>query len=383
MQNLFLYIFLIVLSSASEKTDEVIVENVGGNSINYELYAPLEPKYFPVKYVNVVIHVFRKNDGSGSFPENEETKNWLINNYLGNANFVMAHLYPMRLESQSAYIEDSRIKYKLLALYFHNDSLGWDMSPKAGANIFSWTLGNELYQKYVINNPTNAGGENAVHIFLGENLKGKGMASGIGDKRWVIHAGVYEFYKEGNFWTPSGGLRHELAHSLGLIHTWNSNDGCDDTPLNSGCWNGDDCSNNMLDYNASKGALTVCQLGRAHYYLSGKAGNIYDAVEKDFCRKENDNFNIEIAENDTVVLSAIHFLKGNIHILKNAQLIVTGEVSIPENAEIMIEDEGKLVVDGGKIFNACGLNWSGITGIGSRNVELKNGGSLQNLQSDK
>ena len=59
---------------------------------------------------------------------------------------------------------------------------------------------------------------------------------------------------------------HELGHSLGLLHTWNQDDGCDDTPRNAGCW-GDTCSNNMMDYNASQSALTACQLGIIHYYL--------------------------------------------------------------------------------------------------------------------
>lgn len=344
-------------------------------------YSPLNPEYTPVKYVRITLHVFQKTDGTGNFPDTPESRNWLLNRFVGSTNSRMANLHPMNLASPSPHITDSRIRYVVDTICFHQDDEGWDFYPKGNASHFSFGVPNALYKKYVTDNPEIRNTTNSIHVFLGACDKIRGMASGIGDVRWIAVAGVYDLYLDGeNFWVPSGNLRHELGHSLGLVHTWNANDYCNDTPRNPGCWNGQNCSNNMMDYNASKAALTACQLARMHYYLSGNKGTVHQAVIKDYC--QHDGSEVHIPRRESVEWNCTKFLKGDVVIEKNATLTIRCTVSVPEGATIRLQKGARLIIDGGKITNLCGNYWSGIQyySRASRQLKLLNGGAIEMVQ---
>lgn len=347
----------------------------------YENYTPSIPEHTPIKNVCIAIHVFQKDDGTANFQQKPNHIKW-IKKIVASVNATMGSLPPMRLESKSAHIVDSRIRYKLDTIFFHRDDSAWNMKCKQHYTKecrMSKAFGDGLYKKYIIENPVVVNKYNCVHIFMGENQKLKGRASGIGDKRWTIVSDSYNLYKEGNFWLPAGLIRHELGHNIGLLHTWNQNDGCDDTPRNLGKWNCDTCSNNMMDYNASMAALTECQLGRAHYYLSGKRGNIADAIIKDYCTY--DSLYIDIRPGENVVWKSEKHLKGDIIIRRNATLTIMCLVSLPENAEIIIKKKGKLIIDGGIITNICGNKWKGISAKAKNKdsyIEIKNNGRIEN-----
>lgn len=357
----------------------------------YLNYAPVPSEQTPLKYVRLIMHVFQKSDSTASFPDNETSRQWLRDKYLGHLNWRMGYVAKMNLPTSSPHIKDSRVRYHLDTIFFHQDDKGWDMYcpglSKGGCNI-SYSLGQYLYKKYVIDNENLKNRYNAVNIFIGENATGMGRSSGIGDKRWVMVAGVYTHSLDDD---PNGCaalLRHELGHNLGLLHTWNCNDGCDDTPRNRGCWNGDTCSNNMMDYNACQCALTTCQAGRIHYYLSGMKGDISDAVIKDYC--ENNNSTMKINSNDNVIWNCRKYIKGNIRIEENATLTITCQTSIPKDGYIEIHETGKLIIDGGIITNTCGEKWRGtiVTGkqfsteqmIQKGYIVLKNDGKINNYK---
>ncbi len=102
-----------------------------------------------------------------------------------------------------------------------------------------------------------------------------GVPGGTGydpSMQWLSMAMSYTRYLEGtsigSLADNHGVLNHEIGHTLGLHHTWNSSDdifydnNCSDTPINDNCWNldedDDECdeimevSNNVMDYNWNK-----------------------------------------------------------------------------------------------------------------------------------
>ena len=351
-------------------------------SINY---APLVPEHHPVKKIRITFHVFNKADGTGNFhPDSVNQADWLENKYLWHVNRKMANLQKMNL-GNSPHIKDSRIQYVLEDIFYHRDDYGWDLSKE------TTKTGNDLYKKYVTDNPKVKYKGSSIHVLIGGDLKSHGRAKGYGDKDWVIVSGLYKLYTEGNFWMPSGLLRHELGHSLGLFHTWNTNDGCDDTPFHASCWNYNEppvpeCevpSNNMMDYNACQCALTECQLGKIHYGLEGGFGNTKDIVIRDYCENQGENIIIEAGE--SYIWNSRRHLKGSLRIKSGGMLTIECDTWFPRKTKLVVERGGKLIVNGATLANDCGDEWKGIQLPGVKKdpkdeyrVDLINGARVEN-----
>jgi hypothetical protein len=255
---------------------------------DWSFYSGYNSDNTPVKYVRVTLHVFLKSNGTGNFPDNATSRDWLTNFFWPRLNAKYSSTEHMALPTTSPYYIDTRIQFVLAGIYFWNDDKGWDLyCPGSGVSTICHITdgtGANLYQTYVVNNANMTNKYNSVHVFLGENQTGMGRASGIGDKKYIVMSGMYTKHLNGNnWWQPANLLAHELGHSIGLRHTWNGNDGCDDTPQNNCGWDPDpSCTvqtNNMMDYNPNMSALTQCQINMAHYYLLGNAGNINDCVQ--------------------------------------------------------------------------------------------------------
>jgi hypothetical protein len=356
-------------------------------------YIPIATEYTPVKKVRLSIHIMQKNDGTGNFQNIPEHKDWIQNQIMRDVNLKMEHLDRMKIPTASRYIQDSRIRYIVDTIYFHRDLLGWDMyCPKyfmMECKLCN-SFGDSLYSKYVVKNDKVRNKNNSLHPFFGENQTGKGLANGVGEKQWILISGCYFYYLEQNFWLPSGLIRHELGHSLGLYHTWNEEDFCSDTPMNKGCWNGDSCSNNMMDYNADQSSLTECQLGRMHYFLSGKNGNISETVIPDYCYY--DISTIEIFDGDTVKWFCEKRFQGNILLHRNAVLNIFCLISLPKGSAIFFEKKSKLILSGGKITNLCKEKWEGFylenkkinikDLIDKGYIEIRGGGLIENIRTE-
>jgi len=247
-------------------------------------YAAVNPNNTPIKIVRITIHIMQKLDGTGNFPDSYTSRCWLSGTLMDELNGRMKGLKSMNLPTSSPTITDCRVRFSLANIYFWQNDYAWTFRQDT---IF----GNYLRTKYVNNQDSVLNKNNSVHIFMCENATGMGIVSNIGNKSWIALGGIYTNYLKNDCYGAVSILAHELGHSLGLRHTWKDTDYCNDTPNNPNCWNVNEprpgepntgqClipSNNLMDYNVSQNALTICQINRIHYYLLGGDGNISDCL---------------------------------------------------------------------------------------------------------
>jgi len=95
--------------------------------------------------------------------------------------------------------------------------------------------------------------------------------------------------------------------------------------------------------------------------------------------------------NGTVTWSGDKSVKSNIIIPNGSILTITGVLNMPKNGKIIVEQGGKLIVNGGTITNQCGQLWNGIEVQGDMNasqittgaqgyLEIKNNATIENAK---
>lgn len=191
-----------------------------------------------------------------------------------------------------------KVRYVLTGVYFHRDE-------QAYSGQTNWNV----HQQYGVDP------ENIINIYYIPNLNASGFANALGGSMKYVFMNDYFNYiqptcQEWSLRYSGTLLNHELGHCLGLRHTWEGLDGCDDTPngflfdrwngstctnnVRANCWSynpsiptcpnssgGKPCdewrkiSNNLMDYNQyDPHALTQCQIARMNADISGP-GNKY------------------------------------------------------------------------------------------------------------
>ena len=113
----------------------------------------------------------------------------------------------------------------------------------------------------------------------------------------------------------------------------------------------------MMDYNNSQRALSPCQIGTIHRNFNREYSSQRKLLIKNWCRLDT---SLIIKITDTVEWKGSKDLPHSISVDNGGVLSINCRISMPENAEIRVKAGGKLILDGAKIHNDCGLSWKGI-----------------------
>lgn len=166
-----------------------------------------------------------------------------------------------------------------------------------------------------------------------------------------------------NSWTHAGLLNHEIGHVLSLGHSWVKNDGCEDTPAHPNCWNTGPkpcdgvVSNNVMDYNSIQMAYTPCQIAKTYHTMMNETSSKRKLIIKEWCQLDEEK---SITIRDTQIWSRTVDVYGNLTIERNAVLVSSCGINMPEDSKILIKAGGTFVLNNSTIKNDCGKEWEGI-----------------------
>lgn len=177
-----------------------------------------------IKYIRVIIHVFNKSDGSGSFqPDKPRDLAWLQEK-IDDANYFLAN--PEENVPPAPPVEDSYIRLRLMDIKFWNNDTAYAVktnTPYNHRNLFlDYARSNEALSAFERDSclhimlsgvrPKHYGGRNICLL--------PGCDDGLGFANNVLYfEGMYHVYLDTfKFGEVGGHIVHELGHGLGLPH---------------------------------------------------------------------------------------------------------------------------------------------------------------------
>jgi len=365
-------------SSISTRSAGTVIKSRGYNPpkhyIPYDSIADL----FPTKFIRLNFHYMNDVKGDKNYTGQEAldftyylvdnaNKRLLENHKMklpeGNMNPALDPRYQYIIQGQSGNPEDKGI-------YFHaDDELYYFLNKGIKRNNYK----RAVIDKYAVNL------DSVLNVFVmphhPDSLKSKNYnvsTTGIALGSAVKIAGLYE--KGEPFWEYATLLNHEIGHVMGLTHTWNTNDGCDDTPKNENCFTQTKeapcdgiISNNLMDYNSSQMAISPCQLGTIHKNINELGSRERSLVRHDWCDYHQDK---TIVVSTKQVWNGAKDLFGDLVIKSGAALQISGRVSFPISGRIIMEEGAKLILNDAMLHNSCGDKWGGIECYTNQDVIL-------------
>lgn len=353
-----------VLEQVSKKN--AASRNTGSTAWQNYLPDPKHPEYLPIRYLRVNFHIMDSRDSSHNFkPAAART---YLKDLLARANAELDTNWGNWRSPDETPILPKRYQYVISpqpvpgddGFYFHYDDAAYKL-VYIGEHQNNYDR--DIIDKYGI------GVDSIINVFIqvhpDDSLRSRTYRStdqGIALGTALKMANLYESKGEPQRFV--GLFNHEVGHILSLSHAW-TEDGCPDTNNHPNrCWMWsetgpcrDQASDNMMDYNTYKIALTPCQIGRVHATLSSEYHPVRRCVQRNWCVR---NPNMDVIIRDSVHWAGARDLEGHLTIAAGGALRLSGRLSLPKDAQITVEPGGRLWIDGARVHSDCGGQWRGI-----------------------
>jgi len=207
--------------SDCDTEDLIIPDQSGlGDCSDYWNYVPHDPRYFPIKRVRVMMHVFQYSatDPRNFVPGDEH----FLTQVIDKANEAFAALSPMAPNPyNSEYVLDSRIR-----LDFDEGDVRYYVAPVEWEEI-DYALINTVGQNWVFDNPALSAEEKAGFLhFLVKGGTGECRIGGAAPQPgnfirlgswWCQFLGPSADDVQAQIAEAGANVRHEVAHSISAI----------------------------------------------------------------------------------------------------------------------------------------------------------------------